>query len=383
MVDRSKLLSQSRASTPFNLEGELAKVKILIPLFELMSKNGYRSQVIKALSIELDIGTKALTVGSTNHSDMVNLTDDEPELLFGPDVDGQTDIGAVTPFYISLNIHDLILHNAMLDSGASHNLMPKEVMEKLGLEVTRPYKDLHSFDSNKVRCIGLIKELCITLVQIPAKNMVMDVVVVDIPPKYGMLLSRSWGAKLKGTLQLDMSYATIPLFGQQRRLYRETLMKYMVNSQEKPHNYPLYSAHSDLDSFILYNDGDMEEQIAQLEEDTLDPKEGHEITEEKGKEIVISEELPADFWSMDFDGAISKEGAGAGVWLHNHKSRYSDNHSYKLNFQCTNNIAEYKSLMLGLKLLKKVGAKQIMVRGDSELIIKQIKGEYVAKHPRL
>jgi hypothetical protein len=39
--------------------------------------------------------------------------------------------------------------------------------------------------------------------------------------------------------------------------------------------------------------------------------------------------------------------------------------------------------MLGLKLLKKVGAKQIMVRGDSELIIKQIKGEYAAKHPRL
>jgi hypothetical protein len=29
--------------------------------------------------------------------------------------------------------------------------------------------------------------------------------------------------------------------------------------------------------------------------------------------------------------------------------------------------------MLGLKLLKKVGAKQIMVRGDFELIIKQIK----------
>jgi ribonuclease HI len=39
--------------------------------------------------------------------------------------------------------------------------------------------------------------------------------------------------------------------------------------------------------------------------------------------------------------------------------------------------------MLGLKLLKKVGAKQIMVRGDSELIIKQIKGDYAVKHPHL
>jgi ribonuclease HI len=85
---------------------------------------------------------------------------------------------------------------------------------------------------------------------------------------------------------------------------------------------------------------------------------------------------------MDFDGAVSK-GEGAGAWLHNHRNMYSDNHSYKLNFQCTNNIAKYEALMLGLKLLKKVGAKQIMVRGDFELIIKQIKGEYVAKHPRL
>jgi hypothetical protein len=204
MVDRLEWLSQSRAPPPFSLEGELAKVKILFPLSELMSKDSYRLQVIKALSIEPDIGTKALTVGSTNHSDTVNLTDNQPELLFGPEIDGQTDIGVVAPFYIILNIHDLILHNAMLDSGASHNLMPKVVMEKLGLEVTRPYKDLHSFDSSNVRCIGLIKDLCITLFQIPTKSMVMDVVVMNIPPKYGMLLSRSWGAKLKGTLQLDM-----------------------------------------------------------------------------------------------------------------------------------------------------------------------------------
>ena len=35
-------------------------------------------------------------------------------------------------------------------------------------------------------------------------------------------------------------------------------MKYMVISQEKPHSYPLYSIHTDLDSFILFNDAEME-----------------------------------------------------------------------------------------------------------------------------
>jgi hypothetical protein len=277
VVDKLELMSQSRVPTPFSLEGELSKVKIPIPISELMNKDAYRSQVIKVLTIEPDIGMKSLTVRSTNHSDTVNLTDDQPKHLFGPEVDGRDNNGDVAPFYISLNIHDLILHNAMLDSGVSHNLMPKAVMKKLGLEVTRPYKDLHSFDSGKVRCIGLIKDLCINLVQIPAKSMVMDVVVADIPPKYGMFLSQSWGAKLRGTLQLDMSYTTIPVFEQQRRLYRETLMKYMVSSQEKPHNYPIYSVHSDLDSFILYSDGDTEEKNTQLGEDTSSLDEGKEI----------------------------------------------------------------------------------------------------------
>lgn len=51
-----------------------------------------------------------------------------------------------------------------------------------------------------------------------------------------------------------MSYATISIFGQPNRLYQETLMKYVVSSQEKPQNFPIYSMHSDMDSFILYND---------------------------------------------------------------------------------------------------------------------------------
>ena len=70
----------------------------------------------------------------------------------------------------------------MLDSGASHNLMPKNIMEKMGMDITQPYHDLHLFDSSRVRCIGLIKDLVVSLDQIPAKNVLMDVVVADITP---------------------------------------------------------------------------------------------------------------------------------------------------------------------------------------------------------
>lgn len=127
------------------------------------------------------------------------------------------------PFYISLNIHDNILHNFLLDSGASHNLIPKAVMDELGLEITKTYHDLFSFDSKRVKCLGLIKYLAVPLTQASMKTMVMDVVVADIPPKFGCLLSRSWMKRLGGTLQMDLSYATIPVFGgENKRLYRES-----------------------------------------------------------------------------------------------------------------------------------------------------------------
>ena len=92
---------------------------------------------------------------------------------------------------MSLNVHDMVLHNAMLDSGASHNLIPKGAVESLGLEITRPYKDLYSFDSKRVKCLGLIKYMVVSLNKLPPKTVVMDVVVADIPPKFGIFLSRS------------------------------------------------------------------------------------------------------------------------------------------------------------------------------------------------
>ena len=55
------------------------------------------------------------------------------------------------------------------------------------------------------------------------KPMIMDVVVADIPSKFGYLLSWSWMQRLGGTLQMDLSYATIPVFGgENKRLYRES-----------------------------------------------------------------------------------------------------------------------------------------------------------------
>jgi len=49
--------------------------------------------------------------------------------------------------------------------------------------------------------------------------------------------------------------------------------------------------------------------------------------------------------------------------------------------KATNNVAEYRALITGLQEALKLGAKKIYIRGDSELIIKQLKGVYRVKHP--
>jgi len=163
----------------------------------------------------------------------------------------------------------------MLDYGASYNLISKVITERLGLDITRPYKDLYSFDSNKVKYLGLIKDLAVYLTQIPSKYMVMDIVVADMPPRYGMILSRTWMKKCHEALQIDMSYITVSFFGgQSRRLYREPLMQYMINSEYKPMNNPVYDVHFDLDSFVLFNSGypNDEETASDVEEESDNTK---------------------------------------------------------------------------------------------------------------
>ena len=129
---------------------------------------------------------------------LISLQDEKPLVIFGPSSDMIDEI--VPPFYVTFKVHDFLLYNCMLDSRASHNLMPKVIMEQMQLHITRPYHDLYTFDSKKVPFLGLLKDLVVTLAQIPVKSVVLDIVVTNIPLKFGMLLSRSCCPKLGGIL---------------------------------------------------------------------------------------------------------------------------------------------------------------------------------------
>ena len=51
--------------------------------------------------------------------------------------------------------------------------------------------------------------------------------------------------------------------------------------------------------------------------------------------------------------------------------------------ETTNNVAEYRALLLGLELARELGATQVEVVNDSELVARQIGGEYKVKHAGL
>ena len=48
--------------------------------------------------------------------------------------------------------------------------------------------------------------------------------------------------------------------------------------------------------------------------------------------------------------------------------------------QATNNVAEYRALLLGIKKARELGATEVELIGDSELVVKQVRGEYKVKH---
>lgn len=51
--------------------------------------------------------------------------------------------------------------------------------------------------------------------------------------------------------------------------------------------------------------------------------------------------------------------------------------------EATNNVAEYRALLRGLEAAHALGAREVEVVGDSELVARQVNGEYRVRHPAL
>jgi ribonuclease HI len=75
--------------------------------------------------------------------------------------------------------------------------------------------------------------------------------------------------------------------------------------------------------------------------------------------------------------------AGIGVVIRDEKSRNLISRHCAYVGEATNNVAEYKALILALKEALKLGAKVLLINMDSELVVRQMKGQYKIKEPAL
>jgi ribonuclease HI len=144
-------------------------------------------------------------------------------------------------------------------------------------------------------------------------------------------------------------------------------LAYIVSDEVDPTNHPIYALDTDLGSSLLH---------------LID---AHEVPLEIRKKPLYDQEIPpptTSVWKMFFDGASSSEGASAAVVFVS-PCQETIPLLYKLEFETTNNVAEYEALVLGLRDAKEMGIKEVAVFEDAELIVQQVRNTYRAKHPRL
>ncbi|XP_028061729.1 uncharacterized protein LOC114265168 [Camellia sinensis] len=99
-------------------------------------------------------------------------------------------------------------------------------------------------------------------------------------------------------------------------------------------------------------------------------------------EVHVSTTAIETYWNLKFDGASGAKKGGAGVTLTSQEGEMFYL-SYKLDFECSNNEAEYEALILGLIAAQKKGLRKLKIWGDSKLIVKQTMGDFALNEPLL
>ena len=90
------------------------------------------------------------------------------------------------------------MHNCLVDSGASSNVMPLSVRRKINGKPTPSSCKIIQLDRTTVKVVGEMKDVLIRLFADERVCQFIDIMVMDIPEVYGLILSRDWSTKLEG-----------------------------------------------------------------------------------------------------------------------------------------------------------------------------------------
>ena len=109
-----------------------------------------------------------------------------------------------------------------------------------------------------------------------------------------------------------------------------------------------------------------------------------DITDDVPRELpaVALVEIVGAARTLHFDGSSTTSEGGAGIVL-SKSTGETVGMSFKLDFPCTNNMAEYEAYLMGLAIAHEMGIKRLRVIGDSNLVVCQARGDFALKEPSL
>jgi hypothetical protein len=168
----------------------IGKMNISVPVVKMCKIPSIRREVLKALKMPDEARDPLVILNTMYHGKQ---REENP------------------PFYLYLGVNGLHLNNCMLDFEASTNVMSLKVMKQLGLKTNRPYGNVCDVNSKNVKVYGLIEYVEVYLQDFPYISLIMNIVVIDVPDAWGMILSISWASTLNGFLSMDLTHAHIPM----------------------------------------------------------------------------------------------------------------------------------------------------------------------------
>ena len=358
----------------YNIIDDMKKTRANITLYELRKLKHQQKIMMKELHV-VPIASLPTAVASHNMgrppTNVINKIDPNDIALIGGRSRSHT-----PPFLLTYEIFNKNVHNCLVDSGASTNILPRSIRAKLNVQPQKFAVRIVQLDRSQVEVIGELNQVTIRFSSNPKVCQVIDILVADIPEFYGLILSMDWSEKLHGYFSTDWSHMWLPYNGKpnQIKVERELHQKYIVTELEGENEAVAYNSsiigNYSVDSFLVNFNAHTSPYLENL---VLSQVENFSQTDNSKCVNFVDKPVNTSlFWKLYFDGSKSKEGAGAGCVLISPEGDKTMR-TCRLEFDCTNNTAEYEALVQGLYKAIGLNVKYLQVFGDSEIVVKQVR----------
>ena len=180
-------------------------------------------------------------------------------------------------------------------------------------------------ESKVMAMMGEVKDVVFNIGVDSQIFIVISLVIVDMPPLNGMFLRREWINAIRALINSIMDTITFSHHKDIITLLREGRYKEQIHDKDNQEAHNKYLLES-MGTYIVFGEYD------------------HEFPMAEEEQYYAKAQNEGQLWTMSFDGAKSKNRVRTGFILQvSNGSMHT--FSYRLNFECTNNVAKYKALV--------------------------------------